>query len=141
EACTGTRPATVGPQEEYAPVLKSAAKSRAVSFPSCPQPPRSRIRVGCRFVVDIIDSVLEYTMRTGCPSFQAASATKGCTDKSSFEPKPPPTAVGIILTCSGAIPRIAAMSLRSIGRLSASLNLDLIAHAARESCLRLDVGE
>ena len=56
----------------------------------------------------------EYTMRTGRRRFQAASATKGCTDKSSFAPKPPPTAVGIIRTASGAIPRIFAMSARSM---------------------------
>src|SRR6266849_6028885 len=59
DACTGTRADTVGPHDEYAPVLKSAAKSRASSLPSLEQPPRSRMRAGCLFVVDTMDSFRE----------------------------------------------------------------------------------
>ena len=99
------------------------------------------MRAGCRFVVETIDSVREYTMRTGRPSFHAASATNGCTERSSFEPNPPPTAVGIMRTFSGAnsqnLRDVVAVHVR---RLRARLNLDVIADAPREAGLRFDVG-
>src|SRR6266849_1086320 len=50
----------------------------------------------------------------GTKRIHAASATKGCTDRSSFAPNPPPPAVGMIRTASGAIPRILAISERSM---------------------------
>ena len=40
-------------------MLKSAAKSSAVSLPSRFAPARNFIRAGCRLVVDMIDSVRE----------------------------------------------------------------------------------
>ncbi len=52
----GTRAATVGPQEAYAPVLKSAVKSMATSFPPEVAPARQEIFEGWRLVVERIDS-------------------------------------------------------------------------------------
>ena len=45
-----------------------------------------------------IDSVREKTIRTGFASCHAATAKKGCTERSSFDPNAPPTAVGMIRT-------------------------------------------
>ena len=66
---------------------------------------------------------------------------KGCTDRSSLAPKPPPTAVGMMRTCVGRD----AENLRDvvaihIGRLRAGLDFDAVADAAREAGLRLDIG-
>jgi hypothetical protein len=55
-AWIGTRLATVGPHDEYAPVLKSPAKSNATSLPSASQAALACISAGCRLVLDCIDS-------------------------------------------------------------------------------------
>ena len=55
-AWTGTRFATVGPHEAYAPVSKSPWRSIAVRRPSASAPSDARIRAGWRLVVDRIDS-------------------------------------------------------------------------------------
>ena len=55
-AWIGTRLATVGPHDEYAPVLKSPAKSNATSLPSPAHAALARISAGWRLVLDCIDS-------------------------------------------------------------------------------------
>jgi hypothetical protein len=55
-AWIGTRLATVGPHDEYAPVLKSPAKSKATRRPSASQAALARIVAGWRLVLDCIDS-------------------------------------------------------------------------------------
>ena len=53
-------------------------------------------------------------IRTGRPVFSAARPSSGCTDMSSFEPKPPPTAEGRMRTRSGGSASTAAVSWRSM---------------------------
>jgi hypothetical protein len=55
-AWIGTRLATVGPHDEYAPVLKSPLKSNALSRPSACTRPVAVISAGWRLVLDCIDS-------------------------------------------------------------------------------------
>ena len=101
---------------------------------------RTRSREGCRFVVDIIDSGREYVRRTGRPSFHAANARYGCTDRSSLLPNPPPTAVGLIRTASSVRPRIASSSVPvHVRGLRRHLHLNPIADALRVPGLWLDV--
>ena len=45
---------------------------------------------------------------------EAAVAIIGCSERSSLPPKPPPTALGMMRTCSGRKPMIRAISSRSI---------------------------
>ena len=99
------------------------------------------MRAGCRFVVETIDSVREYTMRTGRPSFHAAKARNGCTDRSSFDPNASTHRCGN----DSHLLRRSPQNLRDVGaihirRLRAGLNLDAITHPPREPRLRLDVG-
>ena len=81
------------------------------------------------------------TARTGRSSRQAAIAISGWTPRSSLPPKPPPQAVGMIRTCSGAMPRISATSSRSMyGVWVLTRELDPVADAPRAAGLGLDVG-
>ena len=54
--CTGTRPATVGPHDAYAPVSKSPSNSYPTMRPSGSATARARSREGWRLVVAAIDS-------------------------------------------------------------------------------------
>ena len=61
-------------------------------------------------------------------------------ERSSLEPKPPPTAVGTMRTALSSRPRIAATSLRRhVRRLRTGLDFDSIADATSETCFGLDV--
>jgi len=53
-------------------------------------------------------------MRTGRRTFQAATATSGCTETSSLPPKPPPQPEGRMRTFSGGMPSTRAVSSRSM---------------------------
>ena len=61
-----------------------------------------------------MDSFRVNTIRQGWPVTIAANPIKGCTERASFAPKPPPAAVGTIRTLSLGRPRIVAVSSRSI---------------------------
>ena len=66
---------------------------------------------------------------------------KGCSDRSSLPPKPPPTALGMMRTWSGASPRIGGdLVAVHIGRLGAGEDLDAVADAAGIAGLGLDIG-
>jgi hypothetical protein len=56
---------------------------------------------------------LYLTQERGLPVSQAASATYGWTEISSFDPKPPPQAEGMMRMDSGGSPMMAAVSSRS----------------------------
>ena len=113
-AWTGTRFATVGPQEAYAPVSKSAWTRTPVRRPSASAPNVAAILAGWRFVVDAMDSGRGYTARTGWSSRRAAMAMSGWRDRSSLPPNPPPQALGMTRTRSAGSPRISASSSRSM---------------------------
>ena len=113
-AWTGTRWATVGPQDAYAPVSKSPWKRKPVSRPSGSAPALARMRAGWRLVLAAIDSGRVQAARTGRSSSHAAKAMSGWTPRSSLPPKPPPHAVGMIRTRSGDRPRMSATSSRSM---------------------------
>ena len=58
-----------------------------------------------------------------------------------MDPKPPPTAVGMMRTCLGRDPEDSGDAVAvHIGRLGAGLHFDAVADAAREARLRLDIG-
>ena len=63
-------------------------------------------------VEELIDSTRVRASRTGTPNRHAASAVKGWVVRSSFDPNPPPTAVGMIRTASSGRAMIRASASR-----------------------------
>ena len=122
-------------------MLKSAEKSSAVILPSRVAPARKRMRAGCRFVVDTIDSVREYTIRTGRAQFPRRQRDKRLHREIELRSKSSAHRRRNNSNLLGRNPQnlrdIRAIHVR---RLRARLNLDRIPDASRESRLGLDVG-
>ena len=72
----GTRAATVGPHDEYAPVLKSAEKSIAVSFPRRSAATRARMREGCLLYTSVDGAISTHRSRNTPPATAVPEVVK-----------------------------------------------------------------
>ena len=64
------------------------------------------MREGWRLVLAAMDSGRVKVMRTGRPVLRAARPRRGCSERSSLPPKPPPMAEGMMRTRSGGRARM-----------------------------------